>query len=83
MSKFEQNNNREIEPPENFDELKQSLQIGIHDLYFQRLLSQEEALDLLKKSAEAKNIDELHEVEKNMTAMLFLFIKKGRWWTNL
>lgn len=51
MPKFEQNNNREIEPPENFDELKQNLQIGAHDLYFQRLLGQEEALDLLKKNS--------------------------------
>lgn len=76
MSRSEQNNNREIEPSENFDELKQSLQVGVHDLYFQRLLGQEEALVLLKKIAEAKNVDELHEVEKGFYDSDAFFVRR-------
>lgn len=64
MSGFEKINNREIELPADFTELKYNLQISVHDLYFQGLLKQTEMLVLLKSIAEAKNIDELRGVEK-------------------
>lgn len=76
MTKFEQINNPEIEPSQKFAELKLNLQVNVHNLYFQRLLEQEKALILLKKISKAKNIDELHEIEKAFCESDAFFVRR-------
>ncbi len=63
MIEFETTNEK-IESLDSFENLKQNLKINIHDLYFQGLLEEKEALTLLKKITESKNIDELRNIER-------------------
>ncbi|MFA6382278.1 MAG: hypothetical protein WCX08_03385 [Candidatus Buchananbacteria bacterium] len=74
---LKQRNNHEAGSSKNLDELKQDLQIDIHDLYFQRLLEQEEALSLLKIASEAKNIDELCELERKFYDSDAFFVRRN------
>lgn len=77
MMKFENiNNNIEKKEDDNFLETKQDLQVNVNELYFQRLLTKDEALIMLDKISKISSVEELNNLEDEFSNDESFFVQK-------